>query len=107
MSAHALRDDAGYLVWLAAHAGGYVIDIARSLKATQARMHHAGCWTISGESRRGYAWTGPYLKVSAEHLGELEQWAIDQVGEPISQCGICHAARHAVRSIVDRWHAVR
>jgi hypothetical protein len=39
------------------------------------------------------------VKVCAEHLAELEQWAIDQAGEPIPRCGICHPARHAVRPI--------
>jgi hypothetical protein len=90
-------DDAGYLAWLAAHPGGYVINIARSHNATEARVHHAGCRTISGENPVGGAWTGPYVKVCAEHLAELEQWAIDQVGEPIPPCGTCHPARDAVQ----------
>jgi hypothetical protein len=90
-------DDAGYLAWLAAHPNGYVINIARSHSATEARVHHAGCRTISGENPREGAWTGPYVKVCAEHLAELEQWAINQVGEPIPPCGTCHPARHAVQ----------
>jgi hypothetical protein len=44
-------------------------------------------------------WTGLYVKVCAEHLVELEQWAIDQVGEPIRRCGSCHPARLAVGPI--------
>ncbi len=44
MSAREFRDDdAGYLAWLAAHPDGYVINIARSQSATEARVHHAGC----------------------------------------------------------------
>jgi hypothetical protein len=100
MSAREFRDDdAGYLAWLAAHPDGYVINIARSPSATEARVHHAGCRTISGQIPRGGAWTGPYVKVCAEQLAELEQWAIDQVGEPIWRCGTCHPARDALRSI--------
>ena len=38
-------------------------------------------------------------EVCAEQLAELEQWAIDQVGEPIWRCGTCHPARDALRSI--------
>ena len=103
MSTREFRDDdAGYLDWLAAHPGGYVINIARSLNATQACVHHAGCWTISGESRRGSAWTGPYVKVCAEQLAELEQWAIDRVGEPIPRCRTCHPSRDAVRPTSTR-----
>ena len=63
MSARDFRDDdAGYLAWLAAHPDGYVINIARSPSATEARVHHAGCRTISGQIPRGGAWTGPYVK---------------------------------------------
>jgi hypothetical protein len=83
-------DDAGYLAWLAANPNGYVINIARSHSATQARVHHAGCRTISGENPHGGAWTGPYVKVCAERLAELDQWAINQVGKPIARCGACH-----------------
>lgn len=100
MSAHNFRDDdAGYLAWLAAHPDGYVINIARSHTASEARVHHAGCWTISGQNPRGGAWTGPYVKVCAEQLAELEQWAIDEVGEPIRRCGTCSPTRDAVRPV--------
>ena len=90
-------DDPGYLTWLAAHPDGYVINISRSRSATEARVHHAGCRTISGQNPRGGAWTGPYIKVCAEQLGEIERWAIIQVGGPILRCGICHSARDAPR----------
>jgi hypothetical protein len=83
-------DDAGYLAWLAAHPDGYVINIARRYYLSTARVHHARCRTISGQNPRGGAWTGPYVKVCAEHLAELGQWAINQVGEPIPPCGSCH-----------------
>lgn len=54
MSAREFRDDdAGYLAWLATHPGGYVINIACSHNATEARAHHAGCRTISGQNPRG------------------------------------------------------
>lgn len=100
MSACVFRDDdAGYLAWLAAHPDGYVINIARSPNAAGARVHDAGCRTICGQIPRGGARTGPYVKVCAEHLAELEQWAIDHVGEPIPRCGTCHPARHAAPSV--------
>ncbi len=37
------------------------------------------------------------MKVCAEQLAELEQWASDQVRKPIRRCGTCHSARDAVR----------
>lgn len=101
MSTREFRDDdAGYLAWLSTHPDGYVINIARSHSKNAGRVHRVGCWTISGQSPRGDAWTGgQYVKVCAEHLAELEQWAIDQVGEPIRPCGTCHPVGRAVRPI--------
>ena len=90
-------DDAGYLAWLAAHPDGYVINILRSHSANGARLHHAGCWTISGEHSNGVALTEKYVKVCAEQLAELDQWAINEVGEPIVRCGTCHPASAAVQ----------
>lgn len=37
------------------------------------------------------------MKVCAEHLAELEQWAIDQVGETIPWCGTCYPASDVSR----------
>ena len=91
MSTREFRDDdAGYLAWLSAHPDGYVINIARSHRAADARVHHADCRTISGQIPLGKTWTGPYVKVCAERLTELEQWAIAHVSEPIRRCGTCH-----------------
>lgn len=100
MSAREFRDDdSGYQDWLAVHPDGYVINIGRSRSAAGARVHHAGCRTISGQNPRGGPWTGQYVKVCAEHLAGLEQWAIDQVGEPIRRCGTCHPGRYGAASM--------
>jgi hypothetical protein len=96
MSVRVFRDDdAGYLGWVAAHPDGYVINIARSRRTSDSRLHQAGCRTISGQSPRGGGWTGTYVKVCAEQLDELEQWAIDQVGQPIPRCRTCCPTRRA------------
>lgn len=95
-------DDAGYLAWLAAHRDGYVINIARSHSATQARVHHAGCRTVTGQNPHGGAWTGPYVKVCAEHVAELAQWAIEAVGRPISPCGTCRPASVGAQPVSTR-----
>jgi len=71
-------DDAGYLAWLATNPDGFVLNIARSYSATEARVHLSGCWTISGQSR-GSSLTGSYVKVCALQLAELERWATDHV----------------------------
>jgi hypothetical protein len=101
MSAREFRDDdAGYLAWLSAHPDGYVINIGRSHGRNAARVHQAGCRTISGQSALGDVWTaGQYVKVCAEHLAELEMWEINKVEEPIRRCGICHPGRDRAPSM--------
>ena len=103
MSACEFRDDdAGYLAWVGAHPDGYVINIARSHNPAEARVHRAGCRWISGRSPRGRVWTGLYVKVCAERLTELEQWAMDRVGELIPPCGTCHLARPITTTRIER-----
>ncbi|CAN5378383.1 hypothetical protein BH10ACT9_BH10ACT9_41250 [soil metagenome] len=82
-------DDAGYLAWLVAHSEGYVLNIARSYSATDARMHHAGCWTISGRNARASTLTGSYIKVCARSVTALQEWAVAEVGREIPSCGTC------------------
>lgn len=85
-------NDRGYEAWLAAHPDGYVINIPRSHNAATARMHRARCWTISGSYGKPVAggWTRLYVKMCAESLAELNQWASEQVGKPIQPCGTCN-----------------
>ncbi|MDF2471424.1 MAG: hypothetical protein K0Q61_3796 [Rhodococcus erythropolis] len=83
------NDDSGYLAWLAEHPDGFVINIPRKYTPTYARVHHAGCRTISGRPARGGTWTGPYVKVCSERFAELQQWAIGAVGQSVAACGIC------------------
>jgi hypothetical protein len=100
MSVREFRDDdAGYRTWLTAHPDGYVINIAGSHCAAEARLHRVACRTINGEHPRGGAWTRPYVKVCAGQLAELDRWAINQVGQPIPPCGTCHPTRRPVRPV--------
>jgi len=63
------NEDGGYLSWVAAHHGGYVINILYSLNPKVARFHHAACHTILGEPARGTSWT--YLNL-AVHQSVLD-----------------------------------
>lgn len=82
-------DDDGYLGWLNNHPDGFVINIHRSDYTASARVHRASCRTIRGQNPARGGWTKEYVKVCAEHLPELEQWAIAHVGERIAPCGRC------------------
>ncbi|MGO8889662.1 MAG: hypothetical protein ACLP8X_30825 [Streptosporangiaceae bacterium] len=67
-------DDRGYLAWTAAHPGGYVINIQRSLNPGDARLHRADCHTINGQPARGKTWTGPYIKICSTSARDLQGW---------------------------------
>lgn len=73
MSPYEFRgDDTGYLSWLATHPAGYLINIHRNHNPTDARLHHAGCYTLGNQ--RGTL-TDPYIKVCDDHVTDLAAWA--------------------------------
>lgn len=82
-------DDEGYLAWIAEHPDGYVINILRGLNPTTARVHRARCRTVTGTPPRGGPWTGPYIKVCAGQVDELDRWAVQHAGQVITRCGVC------------------
>ena len=82
-------DDQGYAAWLTANARGYVLNIQRSLNSSDARMHSASCWTITGTPPRGNTWTGSYVKACSVSLPELDSWARAHANSAITRCGIC------------------
>ncbi|MBU8820525.1 hypothetical protein KL864_32130 [Mycolicibacterium goodii] len=84
-------DDAGYLAWLAANPDGYVANVARRYSLNEARVHHASCRTISGQNPHNGPWTGPYVKICAPRLSDLQQWAVTIMGAPVTPCGTCRA----------------
>jgi hypothetical protein len=82
-------DDQGYAAWLAANTRGYVLNIQRALHPSDARVHHAGCRTITGTPPRGRTWTGPYIKACSLSLPELDACALAHAGSAITRCGTC------------------
>lgn len=82
-------DDDGYRAWIARHRGGYVINIQRSYNPSDAVLHQATCYTISGEPARGDAFVGDYVKVCSRRRAELDGWAVRNVGTTIKPCELC------------------
>jgi hypothetical protein len=82
-------DDSGYLAWIAVNPSGFVLNILRSLNPSTAKVHRAGCRTILGEPARGKVWTGPYIKLCAAELRDLDDWAAGRFGTLIARCGTC------------------
>ncbi len=87
------NNDAGYLTWLAENQDGYVINIQRNLTPSDARLHHAGCRTISGVPTKGKTWTELYIKVCSVDLDTLDTWAIDHISSSITRCSTCQVPR--------------
>lgn len=81
-------DDDGYLGWLAAHPGGFVINADRTPRPAYLRLHRASCRTINGRPARGGRWTKDYIKVCGDRE-ELESWARFEVGGKVQPCPTC------------------
>jgi hypothetical protein len=103
MSARDFRDDdTGYMEWLTEHPAGYVINIRRNHSPADARVHRAYCSTISIRQQGGKrSWTDQYVKVCAEHVTEIEQWAAEHVGAPILGCRICRPDQVVPPPVLD------
>lgn len=99
------NDDDGYLAWLATHGDAYVINIASNHSVAQARVHHAHCHTIHGRNSRGGVWTGPYVKLCGNSLDDVQQWAIETVGQSIPPCGTCRPGEGDTRPGPHRQRA--
>jgi hypothetical protein len=82
-------DDDGYLAWVASHPMGFVVNIQRSGNASDARLHHATCRTVSGVNPRRGPWTGAYVKACSADLASLDAWTLERIGSPITRCGAC------------------
>lgn len=85
-------DNDSYLRWTAMHADGYVINIQRSLNASDARLHRASCHWINGVPPRGDGFVGSYIKVCSDSLADLSAWVTERVRSTIPPCGTCRPA---------------
>lgn len=85
-------DNDSYLRWTAMHAGGYVINIQRSLNTSDARLHRASCHWINGAPPRGDGFVGSYIKVCSDSLADLDAWVNERVRSMVRPCGTCRPA---------------
>jgi hypothetical protein len=82
-------DDVGYERWLDANPRGYVINTRRSPASDYLKLHQAGCHHISVLQAGATTWTsGGYIKVCGPDIGQLERWAVREVGAGVDRgCG--------------------
>lgn len=83
-----IDDDPGYLGWLAANLGGYVINSHRIPVAGYLMLHRSGCRTINGQPATGSSWTSTYKKLCGTRE-ELEMWGRESIGGDLTSCGTC------------------
>lgn len=82
-------DDEGNLAWIAAHPDGYVVNILRGLNPAPRASTAPGVGRSAAHRRAEVPGPGPYIKVCASQLDELERWAAQYVGQLIARCAIC------------------
>jgi len=87
-----LDDDAGYLAWLKANPGGFVLNANRSPTRGYLKLHRATCWSINGTPPRGELWTSVYLKACSPSRLRVESWSRNKVGAEPERCGQCWGA---------------
>lgn len=85
-----IDDDAGYLVWIAAHPGGYVLNHERKPSGRYLVLHRATCYTTAprdaGDPR---TWTIAYAKTCAASTADLDAWAATIAAARPKRCGVC------------------
>jgi hypothetical protein len=84
---HFLRNDAGYLEWLAKHPAGFVINTYATPSPGYVRLHHASCLSISRLQPGATTFTaGQYSKICGGRA-ELEEHARRLGGQGCSVVG--------------------
>lgn len=90
-------DDGGYLQWIAANPGGYVLNCGKVPRANYLMLHAAKCHTINPTSGKGTSWygntynvwTGAYMKACSSNRADLVDWAQQKTGAKPRPCNFC------------------
>lgn len=82
-------DDAGYVVWLAAHARGYVLNLFPHVDSSELVLHRSSCRTVNRDLGTGRRWTDQFGKACSDDPVELARWARREKGKSVHACGAC------------------
>ena len=83
------NDDAGYLEWLAANGGGYVLNTTNPATREYLMLHRATCRHVTGSPSNGRQWTVQYLKVVADAAHPIESWCVARLDGRPTWCAHC------------------
>jgi hypothetical protein len=84
-------DDSGYLDWVVAHKGGWVVNANKTPKPDYLQLHKAWCSTIADPRREGAYTARQYIRFCAMHKQALDSYFRDRLGSKprwnCTQCG--------------------
>lgn len=83
------NDENGYEQWLRSKAVGYVLNCEPNPKPSYLVLHRASCRTISGTPSKGSTWTTAYMKVCADSVSAIDEWASSHTGQLPHRCNVC------------------
>jgi hypothetical protein len=90
------HNDAGYVEWVRQHPQGYVVVSWNPPRSNYLSLHRADCHCIDpAQAHHVENWTHSYIKVCADTIEELQDWAANQFGEEhrsLTSCGHCRNA---------------
>jgi hypothetical protein len=80
-------DDRGFFDWLDQHPDGYFVNTERNPKPNYLVLHKPECPHFS--RNEAVHWTKDYVKFCSTNRGDLEEWALNQVGGEVTLCRSC------------------
>lgn len=84
-----MNDDQGYLRWLDAHPGGFVLNCDKTPKKTYLVLHRATCGHLSTAERSNWT-TGNYIKICSDSIAAIQAWVSSRVdGGVLDPCSVC------------------
>jgi hypothetical protein len=83
------HDDAGYLAWVEAHPGGFVMNQPRAASPKTPTMHRVGCAAVSWHEGTSESLTANAVKVCGPSAEVLGAWSEARGGAQPSACRRC------------------
>lgn len=86
------NDDDGYLDWVSSHPGGFIANMDRKQNVPKYPMAHLTTHKLMTSVKIGNFTTGDYIKFCSSSLEELDRYAVNMYGRPLTHCSVCMRA---------------
>jgi hypothetical protein len=83
-----VRNDTGYLAWLASHRDGFVVNCHEKPVANYLMLHRATCAWINPPKFKNWTTVG-YIKACSPTVDDLDSWALAATGGRLRHCKSC------------------